>query len=74
MVRWGEKVFSCLGSRLAEGNATFERKENVERIYEGAIVLTQSEESRRLRVVFHLFWMNRRPYAGGYVYDGTGIN
>ena len=46
----------------------------MERTCEGVIVLTQPEEGRRLRVVCCLYFMNRRPHAGGYVYDGTGVN
>ena len=40
----GEKDFSCQKNRLAEGNATRERKECAERTFEGMIVLMQFKE------------------------------
>ena len=45
-----------------------------ERTYQGVIVLIQSEEGRRLRLVGCLYWMSRLPHAGSYAYDGTGVN
>ena len=65
MVRWGEKGDSYQGGRLAGGNATRERKECVERTCEGVIVMTQSEECRRLRVVGCSCWMSKEPCAEG---------
>ena len=74
MVRWGEKGVSYQGGRLAGGNATRERKECVERTCECDIVLTQSDEGKNSRVIDRLFCMSCRSLAGGYVYDGTGVN
>ena len=69
-----EEGVSSQGGRLAKGNAIRERNQCVERTCEGLIVLTQSEEGRRLRVVGCLYWMRKQPLAGCYVYDGTGVN
>ena len=46
----------------------------MERTCDGVFVLTQSEEGRHLRVIGCLYWMSRRLHAGGYIYDGTGVN
>ena len=46
----------------------------MERTCEGVIVLTQSEEGRNLRVIKCLYCMSRRSHAGGYFYEGTGVN
>ena len=46
----------------------------MERTCEGVIVLTQSDEGRDLSVIDCLFCMSCRSHAGGYVYDGTGVN
>ena len=51
---WGEKGISGQGGRLAGDNATREREECVERTCQSLIVLTQSEEGRRLSVVNYL--------------------
>ena len=45
----------------------------MERICVAVIVLTQSEEVRRLRAVGCLYWMSRQPRPEGYVYDGTEV-
>ena len=46
----------------------------MERTCEGVILLTQSDKGRYLRVIGCLYCMSRRPHAGGYVYDETGVN
>ena len=46
----------------------------MERTCKGVIVLTQSEEGRRLRVVGCSYCLSRRSIAGGHVYDGSGAN
>ena len=46
----------------------------MERTCEGVMVLTKSDEGRDLSVIDSLFCLSCRSRAGGYVYDGTGVN